>query len=248
MANVKQLNMLSAKAKQADMEFDREATKALENGDVTALVDKFNAAIIAKGTIPYGLEGDELEAAKAAITKQPQQPEKKPQQQSEFSPVRLGMAEKLVLQEGSIKYLIANPTEFKKRVGDLYQLLSEAEEEVRTSFSSSSYDKQAPISDDDLDQRKEVNNYVDYVNTPMSKLVLRKTDTINADHNGLCRSGICDYCGGSFQKLRLLSNKSFVCGACAYKNANDNKSDGGCDEVTNPSYIEAEWKQRKGIA
>jgi len=58
----------------------------------------------------------------------------------------------------------------------------------------------------------------------------------------------CDYCKGSFNTLYLLENGSFVCGLCRWKNANDNKADGGQDEVTDPMMIQAQFNKRFGAA
>ena len=116
MATIKQMKMLAAKCKQAGMEYDFDSFKELENGEVD---DKL--AEIEK----FARDGQTV-GSKAAV------------KQSEFNGQRLGMIQKIVLQNHNIRWSLENQADFKKEVNDLYQLVCDTEEAVKAASSSSS--------------------------------------------------------------------------------------------------------------
>jgi len=119
MATIKQCKMLAARSKAAGMEYDFERFKELTNGDVDA----------------------ELQEIEDYIAQSQRPVQKQQKKQPEFSQIRLGMAEKLVIQSYPLKWCLENPTEFKRTVRELYELLSDTEGEVCASLSSSSSQK-----------------------------------------------------------------------------------------------------------
>ncbi len=122
MASIKQMKMLAIRCKQAGMEYDFDSFKELENGDVDKKLEE-----IAK----FARDGQTV-GSKIAV------------KQSEFNGQRLGMIQKLIIQSHNLSWCLMNQAEFKKEVNDLYQLVCDTEEAVK-SASSSSYSPYLPI-------------------------------------------------------------------------------------------------------
>ena len=117
MANVKQLNMLSAKARKAGMEFDREAAKDLTNEEIDALVAKFDAN---GGKQEQTVKPENVDAVK------------------ELNGQRFGMIYKIVIEHDGYLWARNNKEEFIKRVVEGYNLSAKAEAAVLASSSSPS--------------------------------------------------------------------------------------------------------------
>lgn len=172
-----------------------------------------------------GAVDDKLKEIEEFGKKGTPQPEKKETSQPvQINNVRLGLACKLVLQKCEVAWAIENPDKYVTRVKEVYALLNKAEAAVAASSSSSSEE----------------------IKSLCESVIPGYTEKVQDDAPS-CRAGICDFCQGSFNRLRLLSPNAFVCGSCAWKNSQDNKADGGLLEVTNPTYIEAAWQQRKAV-
>ena len=116
MASVKQLNMLCAKARAAGIDFDRDKNKELSNEEIDALVAKFDAN---GGKQEKTVKSENVDAIK------------------EINHARFGLACKLVIQQGGMKWVLSEPKDYIAQVKQLYELLNQAEAAVSASSSSS---------------------------------------------------------------------------------------------------------------
>ena len=118
MATVKQLNMLCAKARAAGMEFDREAAKDLDNGEIDAKIAEIEK---------FARDGQTVGSKVPA------------ERPKELNGMRFGMAYKIVREKWNSFELKSMEGQFLHEVVDEYNRSMKAEEAVMASSSSEYY-------------------------------------------------------------------------------------------------------------
>lgn len=226
MATIKQCKMLAARSSQAGMEYDFEAFKPLENGEVD---DKL--AEIEKFAQDGRTVGSKVEV----------------KQQSEYNGQRAGMVYKLVCERVSEKWREAHPLLFVEMCVAEYQLAIQVEEAIKASSSSVINLCGSCPGKEEIDCEGCTSSSSKTHNLSNDELI-EHFNTESAIENGSIKL-VCDYCGKVTESVHLLdNNNTFVCGKCAWFNRQDWKSDSGYNEITDKSYIKAALKKRLGVA
>ena len=137
MATIKQIEAIQKLASIVGKTYTEKELAPLGNGALDEIFNELRAALKEK-----------------KVTEKTEKTEKK----SVINPIRFGLACKLVIEKSNINWVLSEPQEFKERVFNLYNLMTEAEAEYSASLRFIQYYKKNPVTRQDI-QRSVAKKY-----------------------------------------------------------------------------------------